>query len=111
MEECSICLENMVINIAILDCIHKYHIKCIKSWIHYKNDRQNKCPICNQGTRIMCILSKIDNLHIDNHKFLKKKIMDENNYKELSEVEESEFGEEFGELSEKKKCCCYCCIL
>lgn len=53
LEECSICLEPMIKEIAILTCRHEYHLKCISDWItKYKMNQINnyKCPICNNNT-------------------------------------------------------------
>jgi len=58
--ECSICLTNDKLNIAILNCKHKFHQKCIKKWLSYSlklnknvNKYINKCPLCLQGDRII----------------------------------------------------------
>ena len=53
LEECSICLEPMIKEIAILSCLHEYHLKCISDWItKYKINQINnyKCPLCNNDT-------------------------------------------------------------
>ena len=46
---CSICLEDLEKNLAVLNCNHIYHFDCIKMW--YKEKRKkNKllnCPLCN----------------------------------------------------------------
>ena len=55
--ECPICLEYMTKNIAILNCVHRYHTKCIIDWM--KLNKNNKCPICEKGNEIVCILSNI----------------------------------------------------
>ena len=63
-EECSICLE--LLNkgdIAILDCNHIFHVKCINSWSLSYDIKSNKkvfylkntCPLCNTGREIINI--------------------------------------------------------
>ena len=41
-ENCTICLESMSENIAILLCNHKFHKNCIETWFL----RKQNCPIC-----------------------------------------------------------------
>ena len=52
--ECSICLELLQNNIAILDCIHKFHEDCISKWL--SRSKYNKCPVCETGTEIVAMI-------------------------------------------------------
>lgn len=45
---CIICMEPLIENIRILQCLHKYHNECINKWIN----TTNKCPICKFPTNI-----------------------------------------------------------
>ena len=42
---CAICFENFTKDSKILECKHKYHIKCIDKWF---NTHLN-CPICRHN--------------------------------------------------------------
>ena len=47
-DECSICMDTIKCGdqMTSLDhCVHKYHQKCIKTWVKMS---KNTCPICNQ---------------------------------------------------------------
>ncbi len=47
VDKCSICFENMnKKNICILDCKHKFHLKCIMTMSHSYTEFSNKCPLC-----------------------------------------------------------------
>ena len=39
---CSICIEPLKENVISLNCKHKYHEDCIKSWLN----EDNSCPLC-----------------------------------------------------------------
>ena len=52
--ECSICLEPLIYNIAVLECIHKFHENCISDWLGRK--KTNTCPICETGTGIVTLI-------------------------------------------------------
>lgn len=44
-EECSICYETFQdTNIRILPCFHKFHVKCIDTWLLEEN--KLTCPLC-----------------------------------------------------------------
>ena len=53
MTECSICMEEFMINTTILRipmCQHFFHPECIEKWFQSKyknNSEQLKCPLCN----------------------------------------------------------------
>ena len=51
--ECSICLENLETNIAILVCNHRFHFKCIQQW--YWKKRKLMCPFCQCDSEIINI--------------------------------------------------------
>ena len=59
MEECSICLDNLTYEIAVLSCNHQFHYKCIACW---QNKNKNKiliCPLCNnQEVEILNVYDK-----------------------------------------------------
>jgi hypothetical protein len=66
--ECCICFETLDKNdLAILNCNHKYHYKCIGKWMEsiLKNrikTEDNFCPLCTNGTEIKNVIcrDKID---------------------------------------------------
>ena len=55
-DECMICLEPLEYDIAILDCNHKIHYRCIQKWIETKKNILNICPVCNKNGEIINIL-------------------------------------------------------
>lgn len=59
MEECSICLDELVGTIVVLDCKHKYHDICIGTWYesNIKNNSEFVCPQCNLATDIKTIIN------------------------------------------------------
>ena len=83
--ECCICFETLDKNdLAILNCNHKYHYKCIGKWMEsiLKNEiktNDNFCPLCNNGTEIKNVIcrDKIDpkkiKLEIKKQKIIKNK--------------------------------------
>ena len=48
-DKCAICLEELISNIAVLDCDHKYHFDCIQLWYDKKRESGSflNCPLCN----------------------------------------------------------------
>ena len=50
-DDCSICLEEFISDITILSCSHRFHKKCINSWIKIKPN----CPICRIFIPLNCI--------------------------------------------------------
>ena len=54
--ECMICLEEMVDNIAVLKCGHKFHFDCISEWANKKNNFFNLCTVCPQENEIVNII-------------------------------------------------------
>ena len=54
IEECCICLEDLVTNIAVLNCKHFYHFQCIQQWFQKK--KKIICPLCQRDSEIMNIL-------------------------------------------------------
>ena len=78
MEECSICLDELVGSIVILKCTHKYHDICIGTWYesNIKNNTNFVCPQCNTVTDIETIINvepdtqnniEMNPLFINNH--------------------------------------------
>lgn len=59
MEECSICLDDLVGSIVVLKCKHKYHDICIGTWYesNIKNNTEFVCPQCNLVTDIETIIN------------------------------------------------------
>lgn len=49
-EECSICLENIKEkNMCVLDCEHKFHLRCIMKLHQTGMNYNNICPLCRQN--------------------------------------------------------------
>lgn len=48
-DECPICLENLIENIAETNCKHQFHFECLSDWIHSKKKIIFICPTCNQN--------------------------------------------------------------
>lgn len=63
-EECTICYNYLgEDNIALLECGHKYHKKCILNWSRLKKNNPNNfisCCICNKETNII----NVEKIHI-----------------------------------------------
>jgi hypothetical protein len=59
-EECSICLGKLTKNIALLECCHKYHYKCINEWIYEckKKGFETNCPTCGLKLNISTIINE-----------------------------------------------------
>ena len=59
MEECSICLDDLVGSIVVLKCKHKYHDICIGTWYesNIKNNTDFVCPQCNRVSDIETIIN------------------------------------------------------
>jgi len=57
-DECPICFEFLnTSDIAVLDCNHKYHLKCLYKWYRKKGSNY-KCPECYVQRDINKIISK-----------------------------------------------------
>jgi phage FluMu protein Com len=55
-EECIICFDPLKNeNISILNCLHKFHTKCIKKWFNTqtKNHIEKSCPLCKTGNTMI----------------------------------------------------------
>ena len=77
--ECIICLEEMIDEVAVLSCGHKYHFSCLSDWSNSNNNTFNKlCTICRDtDTEIVNVISKFDNIvTLDNDK--NKKLLKKN---------------------------------
>ena len=48
-DDCPICLEELKYDIAVLNCKHEYHFKCIQLWYAKKNKdgKHLNCPMCH----------------------------------------------------------------
>ncbi|RHN56092.1 putative aminoacyltransferase, E1 ubiquitin-activating enzyme [Medicago truncatula] len=42
VEECAICLNDVIIGVAMPCLSHTFHMKCIRRWLN----RGNSCPLC-----------------------------------------------------------------
>ena len=63
MTECAICLELLNNNIAVLNCKHEFHYKCIKNWINKKKS-SNFCPFCVEtDNKIIKIKNEVINVN------------------------------------------------
>jgi hypothetical protein len=49
-ESCSICIDEITQRDAksILECGHKYHLRCLGKWL----ERGNTCPLCRAPTEV-----------------------------------------------------------
>lgn len=57
-DECMICLENIQeSDIAILNCKHYLHYKCLQDWCHTKQNYIKLCPICDTDNEIKNIVN------------------------------------------------------
>ena len=56
LDECMICLEPLEYDVAILNCNHKIHYKCIQQWIETKTDIVKLCPVCDINGEIINIV-------------------------------------------------------
>ena len=63
MNECPICLEEVLKNPLMnsCECKQNYHSKCLKKWLHTNNN----CPTCRQN------ISNIDNPIIETNTYVK----------------------------------------
>ena len=82
--ECCICFDTLDKNVAVLNCLHKYHKKCIENWFTY-NLTKNKvkkrcCPTCGFEVYITTIIN-CNNKHKKTNKSKKitYKILEEKN--------------------------------
>ena len=58
VEECCICLDIMLFEIALLGCQHEYHLDCISKWINTKSSYVFRCPLCQKHTGIVNVYNK-----------------------------------------------------
>lgn len=81
--ECSICLEELDYNKAILKCGHVYHYDCIVSWMNQINNYNKFCPCCrdtdNEIVNIINVNSESKNLTYINQRKINKPSVNENN--------------------------------
>ena len=59
MEECCICLDHLETDVAVLECLHKFHFKCAAKWIKHSSI----CPICREE---MILLARVDAISVAN---------------------------------------------
>lgn len=56
-DECIFCLEELEkFDVAILNCTHKYHVKCIRSWNKKSKKYDVVCPQCNIPGEILNVI-------------------------------------------------------
>lgn len=48
-DECPICLEDLIENIATTICGHKFHFECLSNWIYSQKKIVFICPSCNRN--------------------------------------------------------------
>ena len=113
VDECCICLEELDKSqeIVILDCKHKFHLKCYLLWKNSGKPYSNHCPLClRKDVEISNILNTVE-VNIQKPKRLKS-------YKHIvktypTEIEETNYSTTFDIeqdamdilREEKKKCC------
>ncbi len=59
LDECHICLEYLVGEIAEVSCGHIFHLNCIQGWIKKKGAHKS-CCICDVNTEIVNIVNLPD---------------------------------------------------
>lgn len=52
VDECHICLEELVGELCVLSCGHHFHYQCVKDWMDKNKDYQKPCCICENITEI-----------------------------------------------------------
>jgi len=62
-DECPICLEDLVENIAKTNCGHNFHFECLSNWIHSKKKIIFICPSCNQNP---CEITNVYSKNMEN---------------------------------------------
>lgn len=55
LDECHICLDPLIGELAEVSCGHIYHLKCLVDWIK-KKGAHRACCICSQNTEIINII-------------------------------------------------------
>jgi len=86
-KECLICLEEFGNKeVAILECMHKYHYNCLINWLSYSEEL--RCPECREFACIVCVTPGIE---VDDIEL---------------EVSSETTSDTFQEIEEKKDCCC-----
>ena len=57
VDECIFCFEELdKYDIAVLNCPHKYHVNCIRSWNNKSKKYNIVCPQCNSSGEIVNII-------------------------------------------------------
>ena len=62
--ECSLCLEDLVKEVAVLTCNHEYHVNCFMLWVNKCNmaKKDITCPQCiSTNCEIILITNKDNN--------------------------------------------------
>jgi hypothetical protein len=66
--DCSICFDEMISEVATLVCGHLYHHICITSWMtndtNVQNSEHTNCPMCRETIQIESVSKKNDNHEI-----------------------------------------------
>ena len=55
MDSCSICLEILEKEVAILDCNHTFHFDCLSKYQETLNTWVIKCPLCRRYATVIDI--------------------------------------------------------
>lgn len=83
IKECSICLNIMIYELAVLSCKHEFHLDCISLWINKKKSYNFTCPLCQNMTEIINIYNKKTELLPYPLEYIQPPSIDDTNYNNL----------------------------
>ena len=52
VDECHICLDELVGELCVVSCGHHFHYQCVKKWMEKNKNFQKPCCICENITEI-----------------------------------------------------------
>ena len=52
VDECHICLDELVGELCVVSCGHHFHYQCVKEWMEKNKNFQKPCCICENITEI-----------------------------------------------------------
>jgi len=114
VDECSICLDDLDKSqeIVVLDCKHKFHLKCYLLWKNSGKTYSNHCPLClRKDVEIFNILNTVKvkmqkkPVQLKSYKHIVKTYpseIEETNYSTTFDIEQSS---DIVVSNEKQKCC------
>lgn len=114
-EECSICLDYLDKSkeIAILECNHKFHLKCYLLWKNSGKTYSNHCPLClKKDIEIINIINTIDvkiqkkPKQLKSYKHITKtypSLIENNTYSTSFDIEHPDYDDTLND--DKQKCC------